>query len=100
VVCACEWPLAHRDNNGKFAVGDSHEHLDLVRLFSIHIDWIRLEKIKKKFSLFGIQTHSISLNPHELRANRTSPYRKRFFFSSPLSTVINPTQKPKCKIFL
>jgi hypothetical protein len=27
VVCACEWPLAHRDNNGKFAVGDSHEHL-------------------------------------------------------------------------
>jgi hypothetical protein len=27
----------------------------------------------KKFELFGIQTHLIPLNPHELRANRTSP---------------------------
>jgi hypothetical protein len=33
---------------------------------------MRLEKIKKKFDLFGIQTHPISLNPHGLRANRTS----------------------------
>jgi hypothetical protein len=33
-----------------------------------------LEKILKKFDLFGIQTHPISLNPHGLRANRTSPY--------------------------
>jgi hypothetical protein len=32
-----------------------------------------LEKIEKKFDLFGIQTHPIPLNPHELRANRTSP---------------------------
>jgi hypothetical protein len=33
-----------------------------------------LEKIVKKFELFGIQTHPIPLNPHGLRANRTSPY--------------------------
>jgi hypothetical protein len=32
-----------------------------------------LEKILKKFELFGIQTHPIPLNPHGLRANRTSP---------------------------
>jgi hypothetical protein len=32
-----------------------------------------LEKIVKKFELFGIQTHPIPLNPHGLRANRTSP---------------------------
>jgi hypothetical protein len=30
-------------------------------------------KIVKKFDLFGIQTHPIPLNPHGLRANRTSP---------------------------
>jgi hypothetical protein len=34
-----------------------------------------LEKIVKKFDLFGIQTHPIPLNPHGLRANRTSPKR-------------------------
>jgi hypothetical protein len=33
---------------------------------------MRLEKMKK-FDLFGIQTHQIPLNPHGLRANRTSP---------------------------
>jgi hypothetical protein len=33
-----------------------------------------LEKIEKRFDLFGIQTHPILLNPHGLRANRTSPY--------------------------
>jgi hypothetical protein len=38
------------------------------------MDWMGLEKIKKKFDLFGIQTHPIPLNPHGLRANRTSPY--------------------------
>jgi hypothetical protein len=32
-----------------------------------------LEKIVKKFDLFGIQTHPIPLNPHGLRANRTNP---------------------------
>jgi hypothetical protein len=32
-----------------------------------------IRKIKKKFDLFGIQTHPISLNLHGLRANRTSP---------------------------
>jgi hypothetical protein len=29
--------------------------------------------MKKKFDLFGIQTHPIPLNTHGLRANRTSP---------------------------
>jgi hypothetical protein len=38
------------------------------------MDWMGLEKIEKKFDLFGIQTHPIPLNPHGLRANRTSPY--------------------------
>jgi hypothetical protein len=47
--------------------------LGLVRLFPIHMDWMGLEKILKKFDLFGIQTHPIPLNPHGLRANRTSP---------------------------
>jgi hypothetical protein len=46
----------------------------LVRLFPIHMDWMGLEKIVKKFDLFGIQTHPIPLNPYGLRANRTSPY--------------------------
>jgi hypothetical protein len=50
-------------------------HLGLVRLFPIHMDWMGLEKILKKFDLFGIQTHPIPPNPHGLRANRTSPYR-------------------------
>jgi hypothetical protein len=39
------------------------------------MDWMGLEKIVKKFDLFGIQTHPIPLNPHGLRANRTSPKR-------------------------
>ena len=47
--------------------------LGLVRLFPIHMDWMGLEKFEKKFDLFGIQTHPITLNPHGLRANRTSP---------------------------
>jgi hypothetical protein len=38
------------------------------------MDWMGLENIEKKFDLFGIQTHPIPLNPHGLRANRTSPY--------------------------
>jgi hypothetical protein len=37
------------------------------------MDWMRLKKIKKKFDLFEIQTHPITLNLHRLRANRTSP---------------------------
>ena len=36
------------------------------------MDCMRLKKIKKKFDLFGIQTYPIPLNPHGLRANRTS----------------------------
>jgi hypothetical protein len=32
-----------------------------------------LEKIVKDFDLFEIKTHPILLNPHELRAKRTSP---------------------------
>jgi hypothetical protein len=47
--------------------------LGLIRLFPIHMDWMGLKKIKKKFDLFGIQTHPITLNPHGLRANRTRP---------------------------
>jgi hypothetical protein len=39
------------------------------------MDWMGLEKILNKFDLFGIQTHPIPLNPHGLRANRTSPKR-------------------------
>jgi hypothetical protein len=38
------------------------------------MDWMRLEKNEKMFDLFGFQTHPIPLNPHGLRANRTSPY--------------------------
>jgi hypothetical protein len=38
------------------------------------MDWMGLKKIKKMFDLFGIQTHSISLNPYGLGANRTSTY--------------------------
>jgi hypothetical protein len=37
------------------------------------MDWMRLEKILKKFDLFEIQIHPITLNLHGLRANRTSP---------------------------
>jgi hypothetical protein len=43
------------------------------------MDWMGLEKIVKKFELFGIQTHPIPLNPHGLRANRTSPKSAHFF---------------------
>jgi hypothetical protein len=43
-----------------------------MNIIPIHMDWMGLEKIEKKFDLFGIQTHPISLNPHELRANQTS----------------------------
>jgi hypothetical protein len=39
------------------------------------MDWMGLEKIVKKFDLFGIQIHPIPLNPHGLRADRTSPQR-------------------------
>jgi hypothetical protein len=39
-----------------------------------------LEKIVKKFDLFGIQTHPIPLNPHGLRANRTSPKLGMYVF--------------------
>jgi hypothetical protein len=31
------------------------------------------KKLKKKFDLFRIQTYLIALNPHGLKANRTSP---------------------------
>jgi hypothetical protein len=37
------------------------------------MDWMGLEKNEKRFDLFGFQTHPIPLNPHGLRANRTSP---------------------------
>jgi hypothetical protein len=62
----------------------------LVRLFPIHMDWMGLEKIKKTFDLSGIQTHPIPLNPHGLRANRTSPHVARhrsLLIHAPLSHV-------------
>jgi hypothetical protein len=34
-----------------------------------------LEKIMKCCDLFGIETHSIPDNPHELRVKRTNPYK-------------------------
>jgi hypothetical protein len=34
-----------------------------------------IAKYMKDFDLFGIETHSISPNPHGLRAKRTSPKR-------------------------
>jgi hypothetical protein len=45
---------------------------------------MRLEKIEKKFDLFGIQTHPIPLNPYGLRANRTSPKSNTFLILSNL----------------
>jgi hypothetical protein len=67
----------HAKERRKMEFGANHvcarHALGLVRLFLIHMDWMVLEKIEKKFDLFGIQTHPIPLNPHGLRANRTSP---------------------------
>jgi hypothetical protein len=51
--------------------GDAME--GLVRLLPEHMDWMGLEKNENRFDLFGFQTHPIPLNPHGLRANRTSP---------------------------
>jgi hypothetical protein len=45
------------------------------------MDWMELERNEKKFNLFGIQTHPIPLNPHGLRANRTSPGWETFLQS-------------------
>jgi hypothetical protein len=50
------------------------------------MDWMGLEKILKKFELFGIQTHPIPLNPHGLRANRTSP--KGAHFAKPYTLYV------------
>jgi hypothetical protein len=49
-----------------------------------------LEKIEKKFDLLGIQTHPIPLNPHGLRANRTSPYMFLFVTTSILVAKKTP----------
>jgi hypothetical protein len=57
------------------------------------MDWMGLEKIEKKFDLFGIQTHPIPLNPHGLRANRTSLQQDL----SRLFQEITPTKN--CAIF-
>jgi hypothetical protein len=62
-----------KGGGGESLTDPTRPYLGLVRLFLIHMDWMGLEKIEKKFDLFGIQTHPISLNPHGLRANRTSP---------------------------
>jgi hypothetical protein len=64
------------------------------------MDWMGLEKIVKKFDLFGIQTHPIPLNPHGLRANRTSPKGSIFFMEAvvvPLLYVL--TKRPLRKIW-
>jgi hypothetical protein len=45
-------------------------------------------KIEKEFDLFGIQTHPIPLNPHGLRANRTSSHMV-CVIAIHLSTVLN-----------
>jgi hypothetical protein len=48
----------------------------------------------KKFDLFEIQTHPIPLNPHGLRANRTSPkwvdwfYLEEFWYNSSSHSAI------------
>jgi hypothetical protein len=67
-----EWPAPWNPRRARRVVPTN---LGLVRLFPIPMNWMGLEKIKKKFDLFGIQTHLIPLNPYGLRANRTSPYR-------------------------
>jgi hypothetical protein len=54
------------------------------------MDWMELEKIEKKFDLLGIQTHPIPLNPHGLRANRTSPYMFLFVTTSILVAKKTP----------
>jgi hypothetical protein len=64
---------AMSSNSNSSVVLTNEKILGLVRLFPIHMDWMGLEKIVKKFDLFGIQTHPIPLNPHGLRANRTNP---------------------------
>jgi hypothetical protein len=71
-ILQCNASQLHQHLHGVFP----QLHLGLVRLFPIHMDWMGLKKIVKKFELFGIQTHPIPLNPHGLRANRTSPYSK------------------------
>jgi hypothetical protein len=54
-----------------------------------------LEKIVKKFELFGIQTYPIPLNPHGLRANRTSPKKAKSCYSySFLESSLSPTAAP------
>jgi hypothetical protein len=68
----------------------------LVRLFPIHMDWMGLEKILKKFDLFGIQTHPIPLNPHGLRANRTSPKNSMAY---EFITILRPRKRLHRKIY-
>jgi hypothetical protein len=51
------------------------------------MDWMELEKNEKRFDLFGFQTHPIPLNPHGLRANRTSPKLCRIRLALPMATA-------------
>jgi hypothetical protein len=37
-------------------------HLELVRLFSIYMDWRGLIQIERDFDLLGIETHSIHMD--------------------------------------
>jgi hypothetical protein len=64
-------PLLHQSNwlqlNDPSAGFLQQDHSGkLLRACSVILNTMRLEKIEKKFDLFGIQTHPIPLNPHGL----------------------------------
>jgi predicted alpha/beta hydrolase len=50
------------------------------------MNWMRLQNFFKKFDLFGIKIHPISLNPHGLRANEQA--LRLPGFHSQTSTVV------------
>jgi hypothetical protein len=49
-----KWRRAANAGSVPFNLHGNRSPLGLVRLFLIHMDWMRLEKILKKFDLFGI----------------------------------------------
>jgi hypothetical protein len=61
----------HRGNHSILAFSNqgllsSDSMLELVRLFSIHMDWRGLIRIESDFDLLGIKTPSIPFNPYGL----------------------------------
>jgi hypothetical protein len=64
------------------------------------MDLVGLEKIEKKFDLFRIQTHPIPLNPHGLRANRTSPYISWCHHKLGRSRHASPYVPPRATLYL